>query len=94
MQVAGLADRRSGCFGAYSAEYTEGSLEEWFRAARLQPVSTELAFLSKVAAFTQQNHTQPPAQEAAEQPFRSMGTRTTSLAHPSRRALRALLRMR
>jgi len=36
----------------YYAEYTDGSLEEWFRAAGLQPASTELAFLSKVAAFT------------------------------------------
>lgn len=36
----------------YYAEYTEGSLEDWFRTAGLQPVSTELAFLSKVAAFT------------------------------------------
>ena len=36
----------------YYAEYTEGSLEDWFSAARLQPVSTELAFLSKIAAFT------------------------------------------
>lgn len=36
----------------YYAEYTEGSLEAWFSAARLQPVSTELAFLSKVVAFT------------------------------------------
>lgn len=36
----------------YYAEYTAGSLEEWFGAAGLQPVSTELAFLSKVAAFT------------------------------------------
>ena len=36
----------------YYAEYTDGSLEEWFRAAGLQPVSTELAFLSKIAAFT------------------------------------------
>lgn len=35
----------------YYAEYTEGSLEDWFRAAGLQPVSTELAFLSKVASF-------------------------------------------
>ena len=36
----------------YYAEYTEGSLEDWFRTPGLQPVSTELAFLSKVAAFT------------------------------------------
>ena len=36
----------------YYAEYTEGSLEDWFRTAGLQPVSTELAFLSKIAAFT------------------------------------------
>jgi ubiquinone/menaquinone biosynthesis C-methylase UbiE len=35
----------------YYAEYTEGSLEDWFRTAGLQPVSTELAFLSKVASF-------------------------------------------
>ena len=36
----------------YYAEYTAGCLEEWFGAAGLRPVSTELAFLSKVAAFT------------------------------------------
>ena len=36
----------------YYAEYTEGSLEDCFRTAGLQPVSTELAFLSKIAAFT------------------------------------------
>jgi len=36
----------------YYAEYTAGSLEGWFGTAGLQPVSTELAFLSKVAAFT------------------------------------------
>jgi len=36
----------------YYAEYTAGSLEGWFTTAGLQPVSTELAFLSKVAAFT------------------------------------------
>lgn len=36
----------------YYAEYTEGTLEGWFTTAGLQPVSTELAFLSKIAAFT------------------------------------------
>ena len=36
----------------YYAEYTAGSLEGRFAAAGLQPVSTELAFLSKIAAFT------------------------------------------
>ena len=36
----------------YYAEYAGGDLEEWFATAGLQPVSTELAFLSKVAAFT------------------------------------------
>ena len=36
----------------YYAEYTAGSLEAWFGSAGLQPVSMELAFLSKVAAFT------------------------------------------
>jgi ubiquinone/menaquinone biosynthesis C-methylase UbiE len=36
----------------YYAEYTAGSLDGWFGAAGLQPVSTELAFLSKIAAFT------------------------------------------
>lgn len=36
----------------YYAEYAAGSLEGWFRTAGLQAVSTELAFLSKVAAFT------------------------------------------
>ena len=35
----------------YYAEYTAGSLEGWFAAAGLQPVSTELAFLSKIASF-------------------------------------------
>lgn len=36
----------------YYAEYTTGSLEEWFGAAGLRPVSGENAFLSKIAAFT------------------------------------------
>ena len=36
----------------YYAEYTTGSLEEWFGAAGLRPVSSENAFLSKIAAFT------------------------------------------
>ena len=36
----------------YYAEYTAGSLDDWFGTTGLQPVSTELAFLSKVAAFT------------------------------------------
>ena len=36
----------------YYAEYTAGRLEEWFEGAGLRPVSTENAFLSKVAAFT------------------------------------------
>lgn len=37
----------------YYAEYTQGSLEEWFSAAGLRPVSSENAFLSKVVAFTE-----------------------------------------
>lgn len=36
----------------YYAEYTAGSLEGWFGATGLRPVSSENAFLSKVAAFT------------------------------------------
>lgn len=36
----------------YYAEYTAGRLEDWFQATGLQPVSKELAFLSKIAAFT------------------------------------------
>lgn len=36
----------------YYAEYTAGSLEEWFGATGLRPVSSENAFLSKIAAFT------------------------------------------
>ncbi len=36
----------------YYAEYTAGRLAEWFEGAGLRPVSTENAFLSKVAAFT------------------------------------------
>lgn len=36
----------------YYADYVAGSLESWARDAGLVPVSTERAFLSKVAAFT------------------------------------------
>ena len=36
----------------YYAEYVGGSTEAWCKAARLRPVSSENAFLSKVAAFT------------------------------------------
>ena len=36
----------------YYAEYVGASMEEWCDTAGLRPVSTELAFLSKVAAFT------------------------------------------
>ena len=36
----------------YYAEYASGSLEEWFGAAGLRPMSSENAFLSKIAAFT------------------------------------------
>lgn len=36
----------------YYADYVAGSLESWARDAGLMPVSTERAFLSKVAAFT------------------------------------------
>ncbi len=35
----------------YYAEYASGSLEAWGQGAGLKPVSTERAFLSKVAAF-------------------------------------------
>ena len=36
----------------YYADYVAGSLESWARDAGLAPVSSERAFLSKVAAFT------------------------------------------
>ena len=36
----------------YYAEYVGGGMEAWCEAAGLRPVSTEHAFLSKVAAFT------------------------------------------
>ncbi len=36
----------------YYAEYTTGSLDAWFGATGLRPVSSENAFLSKIAAFT------------------------------------------
>ncbi|MGQ0583025.1 MAG: class I SAM-dependent methyltransferase [Reyranella sp.] len=36
----------------YYADYVNGSMEKWCGAAELRPVSTEHAFLSKVAAFT------------------------------------------
>ena len=36
----------------YYAEYTAGSMDAWFGAAGLNPVSSENAFLSKIAAFT------------------------------------------
>src|SRR5262249_54803392 len=36
----------------YYAAYANGSLEAWGDAAGLQPIASERAFLSKVAAFT------------------------------------------
>src|SRR5262249_12071883 len=36
----------------YYAEYATGNLAAWSEAAGLQPVASERAFLSKVAAFT------------------------------------------
>lgn len=35
----------------YYAEYTAGSMDVWFGAAGLRPVSSENAFLSKIAAY-------------------------------------------
>ena len=35
----------------YYADYVGGRLEDWYITAGLSPVSTERAFLSKVAAF-------------------------------------------
>jgi ubiquinone/menaquinone biosynthesis C-methylase UbiE len=36
----------------YYAEYANGSLDAWAAGAGLSPVTTERAFLSKIAAFT------------------------------------------